>query len=246
MRVTRFATKSLIKKSMLLGAGVATLLIPTTLALAWNTSQSANASCVQSGAAIHVSFTNTETNKSQAMKVVAKDNQTGASVDLGTVAAQQTVSGDIATGKTSLNNGTVTFSLTWANGQSGSDSRTASYNSVSCQPNPTPTPTQAPTPTITVTPTCTPTPTVTPTATPTVTPTETPSVTPTETPTPTPTPQTITVVVQSVEATPTPTLPQVQPAAPVTSMPGTGAETDVLFGLLSLIPAGLKLRKWSK
>lgn len=263
MLYKKFATKSFITKAVIVSSIATALIVPVAQALAWCTEQSASVSCVN-GADIHVSFSNTETDKNMAMNVVAKDNQTGQSIDLGKIDAQQTKSGDIATGKSTINSGNVTFYLTWANGQSGSDTRNEGYSAVTCQ---MPTPTQQPSPTVTPTsipsatptnePSPTPTPTCEETTTPTVTPevTETPTVTPTAGPTatptagPTPTPivvtatpaptNTITVVVQSSTAT----APTVQPAPKTQELPKTGAETDVLFGLLSLLPVGLKLRK---
>ncbi|HSW87645.1 MAG TPA: hypothetical protein VLG12_00610 [Candidatus Saccharimonadales bacterium] len=253
----RNINKSLVKKTFIVTAITTAMVIPVAAAaLAWCTSQSASVSCVN-GADIHVSFSNTETDKSNAMNVVAKDSQTGQSTDLGTIGAQETKSGDIATGKSSIDSGTITYYLTWANGQSGSDTRSVGYGAITCQ---MPTPTQGPSETPVPTPTCeeTPTPTVTPTETPTatptvtVTPTVTPSVTVTPTPitvvvtaTPTPTPNTptINVVVQAASVTATPEAPKVQAAPKTQELPKTGAETDILFGLLSLIPVGLKLRK---
>jgi hypothetical protein len=124
----------------------------------WTTAQSASAACTASGiAAITATFTNTETSSSKAMKVIVKDNQTGKSVDMGTVNARQTKTTTIDTGRTSLSSNKVTFNLSWANGSSGTDSRTASYPAVSTCPMPTkiPTPTisKSPTPTTTACPT---------------------------------------------------------------------------------------------
>lgn len=272
------------------------------IASAWSTSQSAEAVCTRSGTAdIDVKFTNTESDQSNAMNVVAKDDQTGNSINLGTVESKQTKTGEITTNRTSLGNGMVTFSLTWAH-KSGSDSRTASYSGVNCQPptptptprptstpTPTPRPTNTPTPRPTNTPTPTPKPSATPTPTNAPTATPTPTTMPTATPTETPVPTQATIAVatnvnqtngsntatqnqndnnnntnninitnnntssavveaQVEQATPTPTPEEVtvQPAPKPTELPKTGAETDVLFGLISLIPAGLKLRKWAK
>ncbi len=136
----------------------------------WYTSQSATSVCgPDATAVITATFTNTETSSSMGMNVVVKDNQTGKSVNMGTVAAKQTKSASIDTGKSSLNSGQVTFNLTWSSGQSGSDSRTAPYPAVSKCVAPTNTPT--PTPKNTPTPTPTPKPNSTPTPTPTACPT---------------------------------------------------------------------------
>lgn len=144
------------------------------ISVQWLTSQSASTSCPTggSGAVISVSFTNTEPNQpSMAMNVTALDEQTNKSVNLGSIAGGQTKTGQIQTGKTALNAGTVKFSLSWTDGHSGTDSRTADYKAVgNCQPpTPTPSPTPAgPTPTGTRTPTPTPTKTPTPTICPTL------------------------------------------------------------------------------
>ncbi len=153
--------------------------------LAWSVSQSANSICSSSGSAIiHVSFTNTESSgSSNAMKVTVTDQQTHKIVDLGTIQPGQTQIGDIDTGNSTISSGTVIFYLSWANGRSGTDQRTANYSAITCH---APTATNTPTPQNTNTPTPRPTNTLTPTFTPTPTPTPTPTVTPqiTETPTP--------------------------------------------------------------
>ncbi len=98
---------------------------------AWSTTQSASASCssTDGSAAIQVTFTNTETSKS--MDVVAKDMQTGKSITLGTVKPQKTATNSIITNQASLNDGTIMFTLSWTDGTSGTDTRTASYKAVS-------------------------------------------------------------------------------------------------------------------
>lgn len=137
----------------------------------WETNQSASTSCPTDGggAVINVSFTNREPNRaSLAMDVLVTDQQSGKSTNLGSIAGGQTKTGQIKTGRTTLNAGSVRFNLTWSDGRPGVDSRTASYKAVTnCQP-PTATPTKTPTPTE-VTPTLTKTPTPTPTKTPTPT-----------------------------------------------------------------------------
>jgi|SRR5579885_1434248 len=130
----------------------------------WNVTQSASASCIPAGTVnIAVTFTNEES--SAGINVKAKDNQTGNTVNLGTVKAHATATGQIATGRQTLNSGQVTFTMTWASGQSGSDTRTASYNAVKQCVSPSPTLTPIPTATKTPTPTLpvSPTPTVCPT-----------------------------------------------------------------------------------
>ncbi len=272
---------------ILAGTGVAGVLLAVPMiVLAWTTSQSAQAACSSDNhATIAVSFTNTESNTSLGMNVIATDSQTGTINNMGTVAAQQTKTAIMTTNQNSLNNGTVTFHLTWSSGASGTDQRTASYSSVSCQA-PTPTPTTAPTPSPTVAPTATPTPTTmpTPTPTPTVAPIATPTPTPAQdcdndgdtagtdeeneeciTPTPTATPTSVPTPTPTEGPTPTPVIivnntnnntnnntvnitnnPQqsiLAASTAPTALPKTGPIDGVVFGLLSLIPVGLKFRK---
>ena len=138
----------------------------------WYTTQAATTSCATDGSGVQIAatFANTESNQaSLAMEVVAKDTQTGKSVDMGTIKGGSTKTVIIATGKTSLNAGTVNFALSWADGHQGTDSRTANYQAVSkcVQPTatPSPTPTLAPSPSVspTTVPSGQPTPTVCPT-----------------------------------------------------------------------------------
>jgi hypothetical protein len=97
---------------------------------AWGTRQSATAACSaeHGGAVITVKFTNTEDDK--AMDVVAEDIQSGKKVDLGTIEPKETKSGDIITESKELAAGAVKFTLTWSDGSSGEDTRTASYDAV--------------------------------------------------------------------------------------------------------------------
>jgi hypothetical protein len=131
----------------------------------WYTSQNASSACATdgSGAIISATFTNTESRSSSTdMNVTVKDQQTGDSVNLGSIRGGDSKTGTIKTGRTKLNASSVTFALSWTDGHSGTDSRTASYKAVSdCTPPPTPTPT--PTPTV---PPGVPTPTVCPTLSP--------------------------------------------------------------------------------
>lgn len=104
---------------------------------AWSTRQAATAACSaeQGGAIITVQFTNTEDSKS--MNVVAKDIQSGKSVDLGTIKPKETKSGKIVTESKELAKGVVQFIMKWSDGSSGTDTRTAEYGAVSeCVPAP--------------------------------------------------------------------------------------------------------------
>lgn len=115
----------------------------------WLTGQSANTVCATdgNGAIINVTFTNTEPNTSSLeMNVIANDDQTGKSVDMGAIKGGSTKTSAIQTGKVTLNAGTVTFKLSWTDHHSGTDSRTASYKAVgNCALQPTPTPPSKPT-----------------------------------------------------------------------------------------------------
>lgn len=229
------------------------------LAFAWETNQSAEAECVLNPdedinyAKIRVRFTNKD---SKAMNVTAQDNQTGKTVDFPTIQPGQTHTRSIQTRQKSIANGTVTISLTWAEGASGSDKRTVSYNAIKCN-QPVVVPTSTPTPAPTVVP-ATPTPTAIPTSVP----------APTSTPVPTSIPQVINNVQANATATNNVTVqqvqqvqqiqqvqqvqqsapkpPQVLAAVKVTKLPKTGAQDNILFGLFSLIPAGLFMIKKSK
>lgn len=104
---------------------------------AWSTQQSASSTCEpeMGVGVINVTFKNTESNKD--MDVVAKDMQTGKSVDLGKIERSSAKSGQIVTEETSLKKGSVLFTLKWSDGSPGTDTRTATYNAVEeCAPPP--------------------------------------------------------------------------------------------------------------
>lgn len=117
---------------VLLAVATTTVFGPPTTVFAWSTAQSASAFCTGGQTSIGVSFTNKES--SRGIDVVATDLQSGASVNLGSVAPGATATGTINTGWTVLSSGTVRFHLTWSDGSSGSDSRTAGYGGVDCTP----------------------------------------------------------------------------------------------------------------
>lgn len=97
---------------------------------AWATRQSATAACSpeNGGAIVTVQFTNTEDAKS--MDVKAKDIQSGKTVDLGTIKPKETKNGIIKTESKELAKGAVQFTLTWTDGSSGKDTRSATYEAV--------------------------------------------------------------------------------------------------------------------
>lgn len=104
---------------------------------AWATRQAASSECSleNKSAVINVQFTNTEDTKS--MDVIAKDVQSGKTVDLGTVKPKETKKGQIITESKELASGVVQFTLKWTDGSSGVDTRTATYEAVqSCEEHP--------------------------------------------------------------------------------------------------------------
>lgn len=104
---------------------------------AWATQQSATSSCApdKNGAVVSVQFKNTERTKS--MDVIAKDIQSGKSVDLGTIQPNESKTAEILTESKELEKGVVQFTLRWTDGSSGVDTRTASYEAVeACEEQP--------------------------------------------------------------------------------------------------------------
>lgn len=106
--------------------------------ISWATSQSATAACPTEGSGVEItaSFTNTEPRRTNTdMTVTVKDQQSGKTATIGTVRGGETKSAVINTERETLNAGSVTFSLTWTDGHSGVDSRTATYKAVGeCKP----------------------------------------------------------------------------------------------------------------
>lgn len=134
----------------------------TSTAYAWATQQSASSICESNIAKIAVSFKNTEYVSEEiktnywSMNVIATDQNTNKSIDLGTVKPGETKTGIISTGNQSTSTGNIKFDLTWTDGRKGIDSRTSAYSAKECvvvTPTPTPTPTATPTPTPTPEPT---------------------------------------------------------------------------------------------
>jgi hypothetical protein len=97
---------------------------------AWNFTASASTTCASTQAEITVTFKNTESKNG--ITVTVTDNQTGHSISLGSVKAGKTATGTILTGQTSLKAGTVTFHMTWSNGQSGHMDSSRSYKAIDC------------------------------------------------------------------------------------------------------------------
>jgi Tfp pilus assembly protein PilV len=101
---------------------------------AWQTQQSVVASCQDNTVVLSVSFSNTEPNHPQwTMNVAATDLNTDQSINLGTINPGDNKTGVIDTGLSDVPSGEVVFSLTWANGRSGTDQRVVAYDSLECQ-----------------------------------------------------------------------------------------------------------------
>ena len=152
--------------------------------IVWLTDQSASSGCPDpsKGVIITVQFSNTEPDRSSlAMDVIARDQQTGKSIDMGSIRGGSSKTAQIATGRTTLNAGSVVFNLTWSDGHSGSDTRTATYRAVTDCIAPTTPPTIKPTAVPTTKPTAIPTakPTAVPTPKPTIPGEPTPTICPT-------------------------------------------------------------------
>lgn len=238
------------KKKRSIRAAILTLvaiLIPI-ITSAWYTGQNAWSECSENKAVIKVSFTNKEPKDNPekwSMNVVAKDTQTGNSVDLGTVKPGETVTGTINTGQCSIAKGQVKFILKWTDGRKGGDTKWADYKKKNCcpcptatpilvTPSPTPMPTDTPVPSDTPPPTASETPVPTSTDTPraTDTPTEAPIATYTHTATATARDTaTVTATATSTQAPPslTPTHPPLTPTKPTPTEEPESEAKDVCF-----------------
>src|SRR5205807_2234844 len=83
-------------------------------------------------AEIGVAFTNPDTVTS--INVTAVDQGTGKSVNLGTIAPNESKTGTIATTNTTVPDGTVQFNFTNTNTSTQNGQRTAAYKAITCQP----------------------------------------------------------------------------------------------------------------
>ncbi len=248
-------------KTLIAVSGIALSLIVTPIVFACAATVSASAQCDRSGnAEIALSYRNDEV--SRVVDVIATDQQTQISLDLGKINPKDTKTGDIVTGRSQLNAGSVIFKII----SDGGETKQADYSATGTCQGPTPTPTQAPTPTPTAmpSPTATPTPMPTSTPVPTTPPTNnntnnnnnqnnqnqnvTQNSNPTINITNTNNPNLSnnnTITIQNNPTVATQAAFIVAPAVQTKSLPSTGPETDVLFGLLSMIPAGLGIRKFA-
>jgi hypothetical protein len=123
--------------SLTVSAVILATLALTTPAYAWRTSQDASAACEGSQPVISWEFTNTEPNEDRlAMDVTVTDSTSGQTSGPVTANPGDTVSGTLDISDNVLTAGTITFDLTWTDGRSGIDSRTAHYDAVTCQVEP--------------------------------------------------------------------------------------------------------------
>lgn len=134
------------KPLFLIVAGITLLAIPLTIFTLQNQTifkqnassdqQTATASCdsTTGTAVINITFNNTKSDKD--VNVVAKDLQSGKTLELGTVAKLQSKTVKIDSGLKSLLANGVTFTMTNADNTPGTDTATANYKSVSTCPAP--------------------------------------------------------------------------------------------------------------
>jgi len=95
--------------------------------------QNALAECTSSGnAEIGVSYTNSDATRS--VNVTANDSVSGLSVNLGTIAPQQTNTAVIPTGKSLAVGGTITYTVAYVDTPTQTSQKTASYTTKTCTP----------------------------------------------------------------------------------------------------------------
>ena len=120
MKFTKLAVASAVVSAFAVAAMPAT-------ASAWKVNYNADSVCKDEKAVISWSFKNQEPNQAKwSIDLNVTDSQTGKSQSK-TVKPGETVSGSIATDKTKLNTGQLSFKMTWTDGRNGIDTRTSSY-----------------------------------------------------------------------------------------------------------------------
>lgn len=96
------------------------------------TLQSSQSQCTAAGEVeVGVAYTNVD--KTRSIEVTAKDEATGKTVSLGTIAPEETKTGTIPSGKTSVTAGTVTFTVAYSDTPTQTEQKTATYESRTCQ-----------------------------------------------------------------------------------------------------------------
>ncbi len=94
--------------------------------------QSSQSQCTAAGEVeIGVSYTNID--KTRSIEVTAKDEATGKTVALGTIAPEETKTATIPSGKNSVTASTVTFTVAYTDSPTQTEQKTASYEARTCQ-----------------------------------------------------------------------------------------------------------------
>lgn len=95
--------------------------------------QNAQSLCLTSGnIEIGVSYTNTDTTKS--VNVTASDAVSGKTIDLGTIEAGETKTGTINVDKSTINAGTITYTVAYTETPTQTQQKTANYSAKTCVP----------------------------------------------------------------------------------------------------------------
>lgn len=102
-------------------------------AMAWRTTQSAKSICENGKVGLDWTFINRD---DRSIKVIVKDEQGGKAEPARTVPAGSAASGTIATAKTTVQSGELSFLIKWADGEKGSETKKQSYSKKSCETNP--------------------------------------------------------------------------------------------------------------
>lgn len=103
-------------------------------ATAWKVGHSASAICNDDASiSFNWSFENQEPNKeSLSMDLIVSDSNSNATSETYTVKPGETVTGILETDLKSVENGTISFTLTWSDGRTGIDTRTSHYTALQC------------------------------------------------------------------------------------------------------------------
>lgn len=106
---------------------------------AWQTNQTASALCSPNSQKIVISVQFTNREDSRSINVVARDIQTGKTVDMGVVKSGETKTSEIVTDNRAVRAGSVIFTLTSVEGTPSTDSFTANYQAIgACSQSETP------------------------------------------------------------------------------------------------------------
>ena len=112
---------------------LATSLLPANV-YAWQEEHSASAVCDGENVKVEVSFKNKESGGAEkCMSVVAEDQESGNSVNLGNVNPGETKTGTINLNTSATDGGKVIFELEWCSDSHGTDSRESTYSTLDCR-----------------------------------------------------------------------------------------------------------------